>query len=63
MPVAADGSGTNGLYTLHLAQAIGLAAIHHGYDVLYREAHTLVEQIADATLAKVYDRVGFLPRA
>lgn len=42
--------GPPGTGKSHLAQAIGLAAIHHGYDVLYREAHTLVEQIADATL-------------
>ena len=34
----------------HLAQAIGRAAILQGYRVLYREAHTLIEEIADATL-------------
>jgi DNA replication protein DnaC len=34
----------------HLAQAIGRAAIHQGYPVVYREAHTLIEEIADATL-------------
>jgi DNA replication protein DnaC len=34
----------------HLAQAIGRAAIHQGHRVLYREAHTLLEEIADATL-------------
>lgn len=34
----------------HLAQAIGRAAIHQGHRVLYREAHTLIEEIADATL-------------
>ena len=43
--VGPPGSGKS-----HLAQAIGLAAIHHGYEVLYKEAHTLVEQLADATL-------------
>ena len=42
--------GPPGTGKSHLAQAIGLAAIHHGYDVLYREAHTLVEELADATL-------------
>lgn len=42
--------GPPGTGKSHLAQAIGLAAIHHGFDVLYREAHTLVEQMADATL-------------
>jgi DNA replication protein DnaC len=34
----------------HLAQALGRAAIQQGYRVLYREAHTLIEQLADATL-------------
>jgi len=34
----------------HLAQAIGRAAILQGYRVVYREAHTLMEEIADATL-------------
>ena len=33
----------------HLAQAIGQAAIQQGYRVLYREAHTLVADLADAT--------------
>ena len=42
--------GPPGTGKSHLAQAIGLAAIHHGYDVLYHEVHTLVEQMADATL-------------
>src|ERR1700752_3004572 len=34
----------------HLAQAIGHAAIQQGYRVLYREAHTLLEELTDATL-------------
>jgi DNA replication protein DnaC len=34
----------------HLAQAIGRAVIQQGYRVLYREAHTLIEELADATL-------------
>lgn len=34
----------------HLAQAIGLAAIHQGHKVLYREAHVLIEELAEATL-------------
>src|SRR6059036_1764168 len=34
----------------HLAQAIGLAAIQQGYRVLYRETHTLLGEIAEATL-------------
>jgi DNA replication protein DnaC len=42
--------GPPGAGKSHLAQAIGLAAIHHGYEVLYKEAHALVEEVADATL-------------
>jgi DNA replication protein DnaC len=34
----------------HLAQAVGLAAIQQGYRVLYRETHTLINDIAEATL-------------
>ena len=34
----------------HLAQAIGTAAIQQGYRVLYREAHTLLEELSQATL-------------
>ena len=34
----------------HLAQAIGLAAIQQGYRVLYRETHTLLDEIAEATV-------------
>ena len=34
----------------HLAQAIGRAAIQQGYRVVYREAHILIEELADATL-------------
>jgi DNA replication protein DnaC len=34
----------------HLAQAIGHAAIQQGYNVLYREAFVLLEELADATL-------------
>ncbi|MGA8669174.1 MAG: IS21-like element helper ATPase IstB [Terracidiphilus sp.] len=34
----------------HLAQAIGHAVIQQGYRVLYREAHILLEELADATL-------------
>jgi len=42
--------GPPGTGKSHLAQAIGLAAIHQGYEVIYKEAHALVEQLADATL-------------
>ena len=35
----------------HLAQAIGLAVIQQGHRVCYREAHALVDELADAQLA------------
>jgi DNA replication protein DnaC len=43
--------GPPGTGKSHLAQAIGCAAIQQGYCVVYREAHTLMEEIAEATLA------------
>jgi DNA replication protein DnaC len=42
--------GPPGTGKSHLAQAIGQAAIQQGYRVLYREAHKLIEDLADATL-------------
>src|SRR3989475_7160994 len=42
--------GPPGTGKSHLAQAIGQAAIQQGYRVLYREAHTLIENLADAVL-------------
>src|SRR5437762_9841110 len=42
--------GPPGTGKSHLAQAIGHAVIQQGYRVLYREAHTLLEELADATL-------------
>jgi len=42
--------GPPGTGKSHLAQAIGRAAIQQGYRVVYREAHTLIEEIADATI-------------
>jgi DNA replication protein DnaC len=42
--------GPPGTGKSHLAQAIGLAAIQQGYRVVYREAHTLLAEIADANL-------------
>src|SRR5216117_1442349 len=42
--------GPPGTGKSHLAQAIGKAAIQQGYRVLYRETHTLLNDIADATL-------------
>src|SRR5712691_1078380 len=49
--------GPPGTGKSHLAQAIGRAVIQQGYRVVYREAHTLLEELADATLdgtRKVY---------
>jgi DNA replication protein DnaC len=43
--------GPPGTGKSHLAQAIGLAVIHQGYRVLYRETHVLLEELADAMLA------------
>ena len=42
--------GPPGTGKSHLVQAIGLAAIRQGHRVVYREAHALIEEIADATL-------------
>ena len=42
--------GPPGTGKSHLAQAIGLAAIQQGYRVLYRETHTLLGEIAEATI-------------
>ena len=44
--------GPPGTGKSHLAQAIGHAAIQQGYRVVYREAHTLLEELAEATLAE-----------
>jgi DNA replication protein DnaC len=49
--------GPPGTGKSHLAQAIGRAVIQQGYRVLYREAHLLLEELTEATLAdtrKVY---------
>ena len=35
----------------HLAQALARALIHQGHRVLYREAHVLLDELADAALA------------
>src|SRR5208283_2746805 len=42
--------GPGGTGKSHLAQAIGLAAIQQGYKVLYRETHTLLEELAEASI-------------
>ena len=40
--------GSGGTGKSHLAQAIGQAAILQGHRVLYREAHVLLDELADA---------------
>ena len=42
--------GPGGTGKSHLAQAVGLAAIQQGHRVLYREAHVLLEELAEAAL-------------
>ena len=57
--------GPPGTGKSHLAQAIGFAVIQQGYRVLYREAHVLLEELADAQLAgerKEYvERISTVP--
>jgi DNA replication protein DnaC len=42
--------GPGGTGKSHLAQAIGQSAIQQGYRVLYREAHVLLDELADAVV-------------
>lgn len=42
--------GPPGTGKSHLVQAIGRAAILSGWEVVYREAHHLLEELADATI-------------
>jgi DNA replication protein DnaC len=42
--------GPPGTGKSHLSQALGQAAIQQGYRVLYRETHTLLDELADATI-------------
>src|SRR2546427_5458404 len=42
--------GSPGTGKSHLAQAIGNAVIRQGFRVLYREAHVLLEELADAAV-------------
>ena len=42
--------GPGGTGKSHLAQALGHAAILQGHRVLYREAHVLIEELADAVV-------------
>lgn len=57
--------GPPGTGKSHLAQAIAFAVIQQGYRVLYREAHVLLEELADAQLAgerKQYvERISLVP--
>jgi len=43
--------GPPGTGKSHLAQALGFAVIQQGHRVCYREAHVLLEELADAQLA------------
>jgi len=43
--------GPPGTGKSHLAQAIGVAVIQQGHRVLYREAHVLLDELAEAQLA------------
>src|SRR5438552_5525952 len=40
--------GPGGTGKSHLAQAIGWAAIQQGYQVIYRETHVLLDELAEA---------------
>jgi len=42
--------GPPGSAKSHLAQAIGQAVIQQGYRVLYRETHTLLDELAEANI-------------
>jgi DNA replication protein DnaC len=42
--------GPGGTGKIHLAQAIGQAAIQQNYKVLYRETHVLLDELAEAVL-------------
>ena len=42
--------GPPGTGKSHLAQALGRAAIQQGHKVIYREAHVLLEELAEASL-------------
>ena len=42
--------GPPGTGKSHLAQAIGQAVIQQGYRVLYRETHTLLDELAEANI-------------
>ena len=47
--------GPPGAGKSHLAQAIGRAAIQQCYRVIYREGHSLLEELGVATLAGTHE--------
>ncbi len=57
--------GPPGTGKSHLAQAVGHAAIRQGYRVLYREAHVLLEELAEAVAAgerkELYEEIQAVP--
>ena len=57
--------GPGGTGKSHLAQAIGWAAIQQGYQVLYRETHVpldeLAEAVVDGTRRECMDRIATAP--
>jgi DNA replication protein DnaC len=57
--------GNAGVGKSHLAQALGLCAIHAGFHVCYREAHRLFEDLVMASLsderAKVIQKLSEVP--
>jgi DNA replication protein DnaC len=57
--------GPGGTGKSHLAQAIGWAAIQQGYQVLYRETHVLLDELAEAvvdgTRREYMERVATVP--
>jgi DNA replication protein DnaC len=52
--------GNAGVGKSHIAQAIGVSAIHAGFRVLYREAHRLFEELVFA--AAIGERMGMIAR-
>lgn len=57
--------GPGGTGKSHLAQAIGWAAIQQGYQVLYRETHVLLDELAEAvvdgTRREYMERIATVP--
>ena len=57
--------GPGGTGKSHLAKAIGWAAIQQGYQVLYRETHVLLDELAEAivdgTRREYMDRIATVP--